>query len=153
MIIIPGINIKEVQDKMLWELMGFNWDRVEKTPWDRDDIGTDLRGKVEFGSQIGKEQRRWREMDKQRPGSTDVCAGVEKYSSKWGFPWWSPATAVGIFKMKIPNDHIYNTLWGKVLWLQLPALHFWSSNQESIRCYKKKIKTHLRVYANELPAE
>ena len=32
MIIIPGINIREVQDKMLWELVGFNWDRVEKTP-------------------------------------------------------------------------------------------------------------------------
>lgn len=49
-IIIPGINTKEIQDKMLWELMGFNWDRVEKTSWDGDDIGIELRGKVESGS-------------------------------------------------------------------------------------------------------
>lgn len=153
MIIIPGINIREVQDKMLWELVGFNWDRVEKTPWDRDDIGTDLRGKVEFGSQMGKDQCRWRELDKQRSGSMDVYAGVERHLSKWGFPWWSPATAGGILKKKIPNDHIYNILWGKVLRLQLSALHFWSSNQESIWCYRKKIKTYLWVYANELPTE
>lgn len=30
--------------------MGFNWDRVEKTSSDGDDIGTELRGKVESGS-------------------------------------------------------------------------------------------------------
>lgn len=62
-----------------------------------------------------KEQCRWRKLDKQRPGIPDACVGVGKYSSKWGFLWLSPAIAVDVFKMKIANGHVYNTLWGQVL--------------------------------------
>lgn len=72
-----------------------------------------------------------------------ICVLVWESTHQSGsFPWWSPATVAAVFKMKIPNGRIYNTLWGKILRLQLSSLHFWPSNQESIWCYKKKTKTY-----------